>query len=158
MGLDVLTEIIGNQLNSIIKNNTIMLIIVSIALGINILGFIINIILQCYLKNKELVNEIAFKKADNKIKNYEDIYNEMIKLPNIAIDGQLSIINSNLIETIKNLRLNSKKSGLYINKETKILLKNYCDYFSIVATDKTQRDNNKEEEFIRKFEDLFKKI
>ena len=131
----------------------IALVISIIAIGINIIITILNIISNFILKNKEKSNYSHNKKEDKRIEKLEECYNKLERLT--YFDGKTD--NELFYESIAELDHYVIKNKLYINKKFQRIINDFNDYFKIVLADHTKKDYRKEITFLDLYTTEFNK-
>lgn len=141
-----------------------------ISLKIILILVILNILLQLfyflmnYYGNKNIHEKsLTFYKNKSRIERsisiHEEIYSKIIHIKDSVFYYVFTNTDKNkLEEEIKEIRYKKTSLGLYINQSIDKIIDELLDYYSIVLVDKTTKNDEKEIELLRNYQDEFKKI
>ena len=147
---ELLSKFLDNYLSGT-EQNTRILIALVIAIGINLIVFVANIVVQFKLK-KEEKNIISFNfKEAKRIDILESIYNQIEKLT--YFDGHNS--KEEFIYEITELDTIMGSKRLYLSTEYINVIEQSSDYFKLVSFDKRKKDIQKEKELRNNYCKLF---
>ncbi len=154
MDMENLAKLISQFLDPVIQErNTQVLILLLIVVVVTIIGFVANVLLQLFLKNRDVKNIIKTKRAEKTIVAFHEVFSQMEEISSFLLtyvpDKHEVMIS--LSTKIRNLRRLGRISRLSLSKGSLMVVDEFADYCSVVLSDLRKRDVRKEDKLIERF-------